>query len=71
VIFLEEVKKKGGKVLVHCLIGKSRSVSIVIAYFILNMGYSYEKAYNHVKIRRFIAEPNYGFAKQLMELGKK
>jgi len=68
--FIDKVRKKGGKVIVHCQVGKSRSVSMVIAYMILYMGYTYNQAYSHIKINRAIANPNYGFVKQLMELEK-
>ncbi|KAK9933482.1 hypothetical protein M0R45_020679 [Rubus argutus] len=30
--YIEEAKRSGGDVLVHCFVGKSRSVTIVVAY---------------------------------------
>jgi len=69
--FLDEVRKKGGKVLVHCQVGKSRSVSIAIAYCILYLGKTFDQAFKHIKNMRKIANPNYGFVNQLREMEKK
>jgi protein-tyrosine phosphatase len=43
---------KETNVLVHCLAGVSRSVSLVIAYLMRKHDYSYKKAYCLVKSRR-------------------
>jgi|688.fasta_scaffold56197_5 protein-tyrosine phosphatase len=40
--------------MVHCLAGVSRSVCLVLAFFIKCKGFSYEEAYNLVKIKRSI-----------------
>lgn len=40
--------------MVHCLAGVSRSVCLVLAYFIKCKGFSYEESYNLVKIKRSI-----------------
>jgi atypical dual specificity phosphatase len=55
-----------GRTLVHCYAGISRSVTIVISYLMRN-GLDYESAYNYVKSRRPIANPNKGFKKQLIK----
>jgi protein-tyrosine phosphatase len=45
--------------------GISRSASLVIAYLMRRYKYGYEKAYNKVKDRRKIINPNPGFVMQL------
>ena len=52
-------------VMVHCLAGVSRSVSLVIAYFIKHKGMSYQDAYGLIKARRRIIHPNDGFIEKL------
>lgn len=56
------------KVLVHCNAGVSRSVSVVVAFLILDHGMSYEDAFALVKDVRPCARPNQGFLKQLANL---
>lgn len=63
--FIDDAIKQDGKVLVHCSYGVSRSASMVIAYFIKKGQMSYEEAYQLVKNKRDIIEPNDGFKKQL------
>lgn len=55
-------------VIVHCAAGMSRSPSLVIAYLMIENRWCYEEAYNYVKRRRPIVEPNIGFVKQLKAL---
>ena len=63
--FIESVKEKGGRILVHCIQGISRSVSIVIAYIIFSQKLTYDKAFNLVQSKREISSPNFGFSIQL------
>lgn len=56
-----------GNVLVNCVLGKSRSVSVVTGYLIFH-GIPYEDAIKHVKSCRKIADPNDGFRDQLKAL---
>lgn len=53
--------------MVHCLAGVSRSVSLVLAYFIKHLNYPYQKAFDFVKMRRRIIHPNEGFIDQLKD----
>ncbi|KAF7971877.1 hypothetical protein HWV62_19761 [Athelia sp. TMB] len=54
------------RVLVHCMLGMSRSASVVLAYLMASRGMSLVVALAHVKVRRIIVQPNAGFVKQLM-----
>ena len=64
--FIQEAKESGGKVLVHCMCGISRSASMVIAYLIAKKQMRFEMAMSHVQTRRPIAKPNAGFQQQLI-----
>jgi predicted protein tyrosine phosphatase len=57
--------KQRGKVLCHCLAGISRSPTVVIAYLIGKMGMSLPQAFDIVRERRPIADPNPAFVRQL------
>ncbi len=65
--FIQQAINSGGKVLVHCSYGISRSSSIVIAYLMQSEGLTYEEAYLRVKEKRQIMEHKYGFKTQLMQ----
>lgn len=60
-----EEKKHTGAVLVHCAQGKSRSVSIIIAYLMYKYNLSYALALHAVTRKVEDAEPNDGFKEQL------
>ena len=61
---------QGGKCLVHCQYGVSRSATIVIAYLMEYLKYSLEEAYVMTKSRRPQANPNEGFWRQLQAYEK-
>ena len=63
--YIESVKEKNGRVLIHCIQGISRSVSIVMAYLIYKNKYTYDKAFSLVQSKREISSPNFGFSIQL------
>ena len=63
--FIDSVKEKGGRVLVHCIQGISRSVTLVMAYLIYKNKLTYDKAFNIVQSKREISSPNFGFSIQL------
>ncbi len=58
---------KGKKVYVHCLLGKSRSASIAIAYVAYKFKMSFIDAYNYVYKKRNCIDPNISFKFQLMK----
>lgn len=64
---IDEVRRRGGKVLVHCVAGVSRSASLCIAYLMKHKNMQLRRAYLHVKARRPIIRPNPGFFRQLVE----
>ena len=57
----------GGKVLVHCYAGLSRSVTVIVAYLMQNERMLLDEALRFVKHKRPYAQPNPGFLKQLVE----
>lgn len=65
--FIDEALSSGGKVLVHCLAGVSRSATTAIAYLMLRQGKSVENAVRTVRANRRIF-PNEGFLRQLVQL---
>ncbi|MEO0236820.1 MAG: dual specificity protein phosphatase [candidate division WOR-3 bacterium] len=66
--FMRQAIREGGKIYVHCVMGISRSATIVIAFLRAN-GYfdSLQDAYNYVKNRRPWINPNEGFKTQLRQ----
>ncbi|KAK9113601.1 hypothetical protein Syun_020398 [Stephania yunnanensis] len=69
--YFEEVREMGGRVLVHCCQGISRSTSLVIAYLMWRDGQSFEDAFQFVKSARGVTNPNIGFACQLLQCQKR
>ena len=69
--YINDVKEKKGRILIHCYKGVSRSVSIVIAYLIYLYKWSYDKAFDFVQSKRSIANPNIGFYLQLKTFYKR
>ncbi|WOH13651.1 hypothetical protein DCAR_0833161 [Daucus carota subsp. sativus] len=69
--YFEDVREQGGRVLVHCCQGVSRSTSLVIAYLMWRKGQSFEDAFQFVKAARGVANPNMGFACQLLQCQKR
>jgi hypothetical protein len=69
--YFEDVREQGGKVFVHCCQGVSRSTSLVIAYLMWREGQSFEDAFQFVKAAREVANPNLGFACQLLQCQKR
>ncbi len=49
ITFIEKAIKKGGKVFVHCMAGRSRSPTIVIGYIMLKNRIGAEEAIKYVK----------------------
>ena len=54
-------------ILIHCLQGKSRSVSLVIFYLMKEKGWDYDTCIKFIKERRPSISPNIGYVDQLRE----
>jgi len=65
---IDEIVKSGGRVLLHCHEGKSRSVSLCLAYMVTREKRPLAEALAFVKTKRSVARPNAGFLKQLIAL---
>ncbi|KAG5475418.1 hypothetical protein LSCM1_03534 [Leishmania martiniquensis] len=60
--FIEDaLEKHQGRVFVHCQQGVSRSCTFVIAYIMWKQGLCYDRAYELVRARRNVCNPNLGF----------
>ena len=69
-VFIDDAIKNNGKVLVHCMYGISRSVSIVCGYLMYTNNWTYDKAIITIKSKRINAKPNDGFIFQLNDISK-
>ncbi|XP_062598658.1 dual specificity protein phosphatase 12-like [Saccostrea cucullata] len=64
--FIDDALDNRGGVLVHCMMGCSRSATIVIAYLMNKKKLSYSEALELVKSMRPMVSPNDGFVSQLL-----
>ncbi|CAE6420880.1 unnamed protein product [Rhizoctonia solani] len=65
--YVQRARRDGGTVVVHCMMGLSRSVCIVAACVVLDLGVGVNKALRVVKKKRgwVTIQPNPGLVKQL------
>lgn len=66
--WIKDALKKGGRVLLHCAAGSSRSGAILVAYIMWERDISVAQALNLVRTLRPIVAPNPGFYRQLTDL---
>ena len=66
--FVHDGLQKGGKVLVHCAAGISRSVTVVLGWMILHRGMSLRDAFAQCFAARPCIWPNEGFMQALIAL---
>lgn len=72
--FISTAREEGGRVLVHCQAGISRSVTIALAYLMAEeprFNYSFESAFSYVASKRHQVSPNLGFIIALGDFEKK
>lgn len=65
--FLDCTRRAGGKILVHCEAGISRSPTICMAYLMKMRKFRLEEAFDYIKQRRSLISPNFGFMGQLLQ----
>jgi len=65
--FLQAAVQAGRRVLVHCHEGRSRSVSLVVAYLMVTEHLGLDEALKSVRLARPIAQPNLSFMRQLRQ----
>ncbi|XP_048872090.1 dual specificity protein phosphatase 7-like isoform X2 [Brienomyrus brachyistius] len=65
--FIEEARSKKCGVLVHCLAGISRSVTVTVAYLMQKLHLSLNDAYDFVKQKKSNISPNFNFMGQLLD----
>jgi protein-tyrosine phosphatase len=63
--FISYHLKKNNNVVVNCQAGISRSATVIIGYLMHTKKMSYDKAFNYVRRRRPIVNPNKGFSNML------
>lgn len=68
---INQVQSRGGRTLVHCVAGISRSASLCIAYLMKYHRMKLDEAYYHVKKRRPVIRPNVGFWRQLIDFERR
>ncbi|KAJ6375300.1 hypothetical protein OIU77_000308 [Salix suchowensis] len=68
--FIDLVESIGGRVLVHCFEGRSRSATLVLAYLMLRKKFTLLEAWNALRRAHRRAQPNDGFAKVLLDLDR-
>ncbi|KAK0162340.1 hypothetical protein PV327_008685 [Microctonus hyperodae] len=65
--FIHAARLRGGNVLIHCLAGMSRSVTVAVAYIMSTTNLSWKEALKVVRVGRAVANPNTGFQQQLQD----
>ena len=63
--FIHETRSKGISVLVHCVMGISRSATLVVAYMVAATKKSVDECVAELKMKRAVISPNENFLNQL------
>uniref|UniRef100_S4RBU7 Dual specificity protein phosphatase n=1 Tax=Petromyzon marinus TaxID=7757 RepID=S4RBU7_PETMA len=67
IAFIDEARQKKCGVLVHCLAGISRSVTVTVAYLMQTLNLSLNDAYDLVRNKKANISPNFNFMGQLLD----
>lgn len=65
--FIDDALRAGGRVLVHCIAGVSRSVAMVVAFMMSRRGIRLQAGLKQITKARSIIRPNEGFLLALAE----
>jgi protein-tyrosine phosphatase len=65
--FIDRAVRNKENILIHCIVGVSRSPSMVIYYVMKKLNLNYQDAFNFVKSKRSIINPNDAFKQQLQK----
>ncbi|XP_005090081.1 dual specificity protein phosphatase 18 [Aplysia californica] len=65
--YVHDVTESGGRIVVHCVAGVSRSASVCIAYLMKHRDMTLREAHQRVKEAREVINPNSGFWAALIE----
>lgn len=65
--FIHAARLREGNVLIHCLAGMSRSVTVAVAYIMTATNLNWKDALKVVRAGRAVANPNVGFQTQLQD----
>lgn len=63
--FIDDALSRGGRVLVHCYAGKSRSTSTIIFFLMKYCGLTFDEAFSYMKKVHPITSPNASYVEQL------
>lgn len=66
--FIDNARRTGGKVFLHCGRGQNRSPTIATAYLMHRNGMRLKEAFNHVRNRRPEFAPHEAYLRQLQEI---
>eukprot|EP00761_Pharyngomonas_kirbyi_P012928 gb/GECH01012955.1/.p1 GENE.gb/GECH01012955.1/~~gb/GECH01012955.1/.p1 ORF type:complete len:355 (+),score=86.21 gb/GECH01012955.1/:1-1065(+) len=67
IAFIRNAEDKGGKIVIHCAMGKSRSVTILAAFLIKTRHLDAAEALARIRTCRPLIAPNSGFTRRLRE----
>jgi len=68
---IAEHVNRGGKCMIHCVLGVSRSTTLLLAYLMKHKSMNLRHAHEYVLARRSCIRPNPGFWRQLVDYEKR